>query len=355
MAQVVIAYEPVWAIGTGKVATPEQAEEVHADLRKLIAKHYNTAVAERVRILYGGSVKPGNAAELLSPAEYRRCLGGGASLKAADFLGIVGGARPAESLDRPGRSAMPPEAVRLGSLATLEHGWLDSRIWPAAENWRWEFRMMTFFHLMMILLFLVAVFLILLVLIQRGRGGGLAGAFGGMGGQVPLAPRPATCSPGSRSARPPSGLCCAPRRSKSSSSRRSLSTSTSADKPRAVPLARGRHAADSQRSSRPQRRPPADSGCGSTPAAAGGARRATAGTGTTAPAGESAPSQRSAARSGDAADQQRPWPRRGRRRKASRARRRASQVTPTSEREFVGCRSRPWQWLQPQGDRSPCC
>jgi triosephosphate isomerase len=92
MRQVVIAYEPVWAIGTGKVATPAQAEEVHKDLRKLIADRYNRELAESVRIQYGGSVKPGNAAELLSQPNIDGALVGGASLKADDFLGIAAGA-----------------------------------------------------------------------------------------------------------------------------------------------------------------------------------------------------------------------------------------------------------------------
>lgn len=89
MAATVIAYEPVWAIGTGKVATPQQAEEVHADLRKLIAERYNAATADQVRILYGGSVKPDNAAELLGQSNVDGALIGGASLKADDFLAIA--------------------------------------------------------------------------------------------------------------------------------------------------------------------------------------------------------------------------------------------------------------------------
>jgi triosephosphate isomerase len=89
MAATVIAYEPVWAIGTGKVATPRQAEEVHADLRKLIASRYNAETADRVRILYGGSVKPDNAAELLGQGNVDGALVGGASLKADDFLAIA--------------------------------------------------------------------------------------------------------------------------------------------------------------------------------------------------------------------------------------------------------------------------
>jgi triosephosphate isomerase len=87
--QIVIAYEPVWAIGTGKVATPEQAEEVHADLRKLLAERYNNEIAESIRILYGGSVKPDNAAQLLTRPNIDGALIGGASLKADDFLGIA--------------------------------------------------------------------------------------------------------------------------------------------------------------------------------------------------------------------------------------------------------------------------
>jgi triosephosphate isomerase (TIM) len=88
----VIAYEPVWAIGTGKVATPEQAEEVHADLRSLLAKRYNDGSASRVRILYGGSVKPSNAGELLGQPNIDGALVGGASLKVDDFVGIAAGA-----------------------------------------------------------------------------------------------------------------------------------------------------------------------------------------------------------------------------------------------------------------------
>jgi len=93
MAATVIAYEPVWAIGTGKVATPDQAEEVHADLRKLIANRYTDQVAESVVIQYGGSVKPDNAADLLGQPNIDGALVGGASLKADSFLGIVAGAK----------------------------------------------------------------------------------------------------------------------------------------------------------------------------------------------------------------------------------------------------------------------
>jgi triosephosphate isomerase len=90
--KVVIAYEPVWAIGTGKVATPEQAEEVHAELRGLLSKRYNDKSAANVRILYGGSVKPSNAKDLLSQPNIDGALVGGASLNPDDFLGIAAGA-----------------------------------------------------------------------------------------------------------------------------------------------------------------------------------------------------------------------------------------------------------------------
>ena len=89
MKQVVIAYEPVWAIGTGKTATPEQAEEVHAFIRNLLAELYNTDVAETVRILYGGSVKPGNVDNLMAKPNLDGALVGGASLKSEDFNRIV--------------------------------------------------------------------------------------------------------------------------------------------------------------------------------------------------------------------------------------------------------------------------
>ena len=89
VATLTIAYEPVWAIGTGQVATPEQAEEVHAELRKILAARYNAAAAEQVRILYGGSVKPDNAGALLTQPNIDGALVGGASLKATDFLAIA--------------------------------------------------------------------------------------------------------------------------------------------------------------------------------------------------------------------------------------------------------------------------
>ncbi|MCH8045507.1 MAG: triose-phosphate isomerase [Planctomycetes bacterium] len=92
MARTVMAYEPVWAIGTGKVATPDEAEAVHLDLRKLIEDRYNAEVAAAVRIQYGGSVKPDNAAELLAQPNIDGALVGGASLKVDDFLGIARGA-----------------------------------------------------------------------------------------------------------------------------------------------------------------------------------------------------------------------------------------------------------------------
>lgn len=87
--KIVIAYEPVWAIGTGKVATPEQAEEVHSDLRKMLEDRYNSEIAQKIQIQYGGSVKPDNAATLLSQPNIDGALVGGASLKADSFLGIA--------------------------------------------------------------------------------------------------------------------------------------------------------------------------------------------------------------------------------------------------------------------------
>jgi len=83
----VVAYEPVWAIGTGRTATPQQAQDVHAFIRGRIAGH-SAEVAEGIRILYGGSMKPDNAAELMAMADIDGGLIGGAALKATDFLGI---------------------------------------------------------------------------------------------------------------------------------------------------------------------------------------------------------------------------------------------------------------------------
>jgi len=89
MSKVVIAYEPVWAIGTGKTATPEQAQEMHAFIRALVAKKYSQASADACMILYGGSCKPDNAAELFSQPDVDGGLIGGASLKATDFISII--------------------------------------------------------------------------------------------------------------------------------------------------------------------------------------------------------------------------------------------------------------------------
>ena len=88
IADLVIAYEPVWAIGTGKVATTAQAQEVHAFIRKLLIEKYGEA-AQRVRILYGGSMKPDNAPELLKQPDIDGGLIGGAALQAASFLELI--------------------------------------------------------------------------------------------------------------------------------------------------------------------------------------------------------------------------------------------------------------------------
>jgi len=87
--RIIIAYEPVWAIGTGVNATPEQAQEMHGYIRKLIDKNYNEEVAEDTTIQYGGSCKPDNAAQLFANPDVDGGLIGGASLKADDFMAIV--------------------------------------------------------------------------------------------------------------------------------------------------------------------------------------------------------------------------------------------------------------------------
>jgi len=92
--RVTIAYEPVWAIGTGKTATPEDAQGVQSKLRKLLTNLYGEDSAMRVRIMYGGSVKPDNAAELFAQPDIDGGLIGGASLKATDFVSIVRAAVP---------------------------------------------------------------------------------------------------------------------------------------------------------------------------------------------------------------------------------------------------------------------
>ncbi len=91
---IVVAYEPVWAIGTGKTATPAQAEEVHAQIRGLLADLFDAATADAIRIQYGGSVKPDNAEELLGQTNIDGALVGGASLKSDGFAAIVEAAKP---------------------------------------------------------------------------------------------------------------------------------------------------------------------------------------------------------------------------------------------------------------------
>jgi triosephosphate isomerase len=92
MKNIIIAYEPVWAIGTGKTATPQQAQEVHLFIRELVAKKFSSSVAESLIIQYGGSVKSDNSGELLSQKDIDGALVGGACLKVDSFLSIIASA-----------------------------------------------------------------------------------------------------------------------------------------------------------------------------------------------------------------------------------------------------------------------
>ncbi len=89
MVETIVAYEPVWAIGTGKTATSQQAQEAHAFIRRLLVKMFDEAVARKVRIQYGGSVKPGNTRELMSLPDVDGALVGGASLEVRSFADII--------------------------------------------------------------------------------------------------------------------------------------------------------------------------------------------------------------------------------------------------------------------------
>jgi len=89
MEETILAYEPVWAIGTGMTATSEQAQEAHAFIRRLLTKLFDDTVAKRVRIQYGGSVKPANARELMGRPDVDGALVGGASLESRSFADIV--------------------------------------------------------------------------------------------------------------------------------------------------------------------------------------------------------------------------------------------------------------------------
>jgi triosephosphate isomerase len=101
MTGIVLAYEPVWAIGTGLTATPQQAQEAHAFIRSRLAGAFGKATADRVVVQYGGSVKPDNARDLLVCPDIDGCLVGGASLKAADFLAIVAAALAVTAAGKP--------------------------------------------------------------------------------------------------------------------------------------------------------------------------------------------------------------------------------------------------------------
>ena len=92
MKNIIVAYEPVWAIGTGKTATPRQAQEVHLFIRELVTENFSSIVAEKLIIQYGGSVKPDNSRELLSQKDIDGALVGGACLKADSFLSIIAAA-----------------------------------------------------------------------------------------------------------------------------------------------------------------------------------------------------------------------------------------------------------------------
>ena len=89
MKSIIVAYEPVWAIGTGKTATAEQAEEIHAFIRKVVCEKFGAQVADDLTILYGGSCKPSNAKELFAQPDIDGGLIGGAALKADDFIAIA--------------------------------------------------------------------------------------------------------------------------------------------------------------------------------------------------------------------------------------------------------------------------
>ncbi|MGH7783130.1 MAG: triose-phosphate isomerase family protein, partial [Candidatus Binatia bacterium] len=89
MERIIIAYEPVWAIGTGKTATPEQAQEMHGHIRAVIAKSHGEGTANEMRVLYGGSVKPDNIRDLMAQVDVDGALVGGASLDAESFAKIV--------------------------------------------------------------------------------------------------------------------------------------------------------------------------------------------------------------------------------------------------------------------------
>jgi triosephosphate isomerase len=106
MVETIIAYEPVWAIGTGRTASPEQAQEAHAFIRGSLVKLFDEATARRVRIQYGGSVRPSNARELMSQPDVDGALVGGASLDAQSFTEIVKNLILKKGVDHEGSSTI---------------------------------------------------------------------------------------------------------------------------------------------------------------------------------------------------------------------------------------------------------
>lgn len=104
MAELVLAYEPVWAIGTGRTATPQQAQQAHGFVRPLVASMFSTDIAAALRIQYGGSVKPENTLELMSQTDIDGALVGGASLKVQSFLEIIEGTRKAKATSVAGQA-----------------------------------------------------------------------------------------------------------------------------------------------------------------------------------------------------------------------------------------------------------
>lgn len=145
MDRITVAYEPVWAIGTGKVAKPEQANKAHKVVRKTLTEMFGDSVANRCRIQYGGSVNPENAVDLLSMEEIDGALVGGASLSADSFTRIVDGATPGPSYSRP-LELMAHECLPTKNVLGESPVWSDRDqclYWvsaPEEEVWRWDLK-----------------------------------------------------------------------------------------------------------------------------------------------------------------------------------------------------------------------
>ena len=174
VAGIVVAYEPVWAIGTGEVATPEDAQEVCGAIRARVGEVHGEAAAAGVRVLYGGSVKPGNIAAIMAQPDVDGALVGGASLDPGDFAAICRvPAPPGRPVDPDGATPAPARVSAGGASRTLSTS--PTRREPSEDPTDVDALRI----ILLVFLGLTSLCLTLLILLHKGKGGGLSDMFGG--------------------------------------------------------------------------------------------------------------------------------------------------------------------------------